>query len=80
MRVTGETINNMALVKRSGIMVLRPMKVNLLKVKRMARVNSHGVMAPTMKEISSMACSRVSELTSSRKVIRPSRVNSMMVR
>ena len=47
----GKMINKMALARRSGIMEQRHMKDILLMERNMEKVNFHGVMALTMKEI-----------------------------
>jgi hypothetical protein len=66
MKELGKMICSMVKARKSGITEMKLMKENSLRVKRMVRVNSHGKMDHTMKEILSMENSTAMEPTFSR--------------
>jgi hypothetical protein len=53
-KVNGKMINSTVLVRRFGIMEMRPMRASSLMVKKMAAVDFYGKTAHTMKVISLM--------------------------
>jgi hypothetical protein len=80
MKVSGPMTSNTAKVKKFGAMELRHTKETSLKERKMARVDSCGVMAHTMRVTSLMECFKDMVLTSLRILIKHTMASSIMAR
>ena len=75
----GEMTSNMDKERKSGAMAVVHMKESSQKAERMAKESLCGKMVHTMKVTLLMECSKVQVTITSKKVTRPTMVNSMKV-